>query len=51
MPTFIYNQPFRISLQSIHINRNGSVKQYPVYARSAIKSMAADLTAHHNPKL
>ena len=50
MPIFIYNLPFRISLQSIQKNRNGSVRAYPVYARSAMMSMVADLTALAIPK-
>ena len=35
---FTYFLLFRLPLQTILTNRNGSVRQYPIYARIAIKS-------------
>lgn len=47
---FIYNLSFRLPLYSIHKNWKGKVRQYPVKARSATVSMAADLIAIPAPK-
>ena len=46
----LYKFSLDLPLNSIHMNCNGRVRQYPANAISATRSMAADLIAIANPK-